>query len=215
MRLVLAAVLIGMALPASASATTWFYTPTPTAERLPIAEGVTIEVPLSSNPKFTLVLKRPKVTPNAKMLCTASGTAAFWNTPEGGRDETRSLNLTCTGVEGCPEPTVTTMLLAWPSTLLESTVLPLLDRWEGMTFDVSCAGADLGVFAGTMTAKVGDVDPESTKEKEGIGDLDAQLVWNGSRENGLTAANGDEVWLIGGLRMGGEGSGISDEAVDG
>jgi hypothetical protein len=201
--------LLGLAVaPATATASTqWLYTPSAGAERLPIADGVTVEVPLSSGKSSTLVLKAPGKT-GVKIPCGVSGTGAFWNTPEGGRDETRSIRFTCAGVEACAEPTVTPYL-PWTSTLLESATLPLVDRWEGMALEVSCAGVDYGVFTGSVAARVGDVDPAGS----GPGDeLDNLFSWHGTAKNGVLAPNGDEVWLVGGLRMGGKGWGITDEA---
>lgn len=195
--LLAAALVFCAALPAAASATTthWFY------EREVIAEGVTREVPTTSS-KLEVVLKQPKL-PAVKIPCEASGVNAFWNTPEGGRDETRSIAFTCTGATVTP-------FLPWTSTLLESEV-PLYDEWA-VSFDLEYEGVDRGVFTGTLQAKVGDVDPEGEKEEGGKDELDNNLFFKGSTKlPHLTAPNGNEVWLSGYDRQGGKGTGIGDE----
>jgi hypothetical protein len=192
---------LAAAMPAAASASTqWFY------ERQPIAQGTTVQVPLSSGPNFMLVLKLPGQL-GIRLPCTVSGVEAFWNTPEGGHDETRSISF------ACGEATVTPFL-PWSSRLLETAVAPMSDSWEGVALDLSYGGVDYGVFTGDIEAKVGDVDPVGAKVKEGLGDLDNFVNWRGNPENSLLAPNGDQVWLVGGFHLGGKGWGVTDAADD-
>src|SRR5262245_17557809 len=107
MRIVLVAVLAALALPTGAEASSqWF------DNQEPIPEGQTVVVP-SSGPNVQLALKAPGRMA-VKIPCAANGVEAFWNTPIGGQDETRSISFEC------PDGTRATPILPWSSTLLES-----------------------------------------------------------------------------------------------
>lgn len=197
----LAALTVGAVLPAGANASTeWFY------ERQRIAEGATVEV-ASSSIKLSVVLKTPKRRA-VKIPCTADGVEAFWNTPAGGREETRSIGFSC-GTAPCGKAVVTP-LLPWTSTLLESTP-PLIDEWEGVALELTCGAVDYGVFTGKLEAKVGDVDPPGKAESKD--DLDNLLTFRGGVNRPLLRApNGDAVWLTGHYRLGSKGHGVADES---
>jgi hypothetical protein len=187
--------------PAAASATTRWY-----LERQPIAEGQTAEV-LATSKRLEVVLKVPKQTA-VRIPCFAEGVEAFWNTPQGGKDQTRSISFACSPAP-CGEATVTPRL-PWSSTLLEST-LPLYDRWEGVSLHLTCGGTDYGMFSGLLQAKVGDVDPSGTPEKD---DVDNVMVWKGSVKGAhLTAPSGAMVWFSGGYDLGNKATGtrVADE----
>lgn len=152
-------------------------------------------------------LKLPKQEP-AKIPCNAGGVEAFWNTPEGARDETRALEFSC-GTAPCGKAAVTP-LLPWTSTLLES-ALPLVDRWEGVKLDLSCGRVDYGVFTGSLEAKVGDVDPVAKRGRKD--DLDNTLTFRGGVNRPLLlGSNGAMLWFTGFDRLGSDDSGVSDEA---
>lgn len=201
-KLVCATLLVlGVAIPAAADASThWYY------ERRPIAEGETVEV-ASSSSKLEVDFKEPK-RPTMKVPCTAGGREAFWNAPAGGRDETRALSFSCSAAP-CGAVLVRP-LLPWASTLLEGAP-PLIDQWQDVALELVCGGTNYGVFHGSLEAKVGDVDPPSAKEDE-KDDLDNNLAWRDGPKNPLVAANGDEVWFDGFYRLGGKGTGVSDES---
>jgi hypothetical protein len=187
--------------PAAASATTQWY-----LERQPIAEGQTAEV-VATSKRLEVVLKVPKRTA-VKIPCFAEGVEAFWNTPHGGKDETRSISFSCSPAP-CGRATVRPRL-PWSSTLLESPV-PLYDRWEGVSLHLACGGTDYGTFSGALEAKVGDADPSGTPEKD---EVDNVIVWKGSVNGAhLTAPSGAMVWFSGGYDLGSKASGtrVADE----
>ena len=192
---------VGAMMPSAACANTqWFY------ERQAIPEGETVEVATSSS-KFALTLKLPRQAP-VKIPCNAGGVEAFWNTPENGRDETRSIAFSCS-TASCGRAVVTP-LLPWTSTLLESAP-PLVDMWEGVKLDLACGGVDYGAFTGSLEAKVGDVDPVGKRGRKD--DLDNTLTFRGGVNRPLLLGpNGAELWFTGFDRLGDSSSGVSDEA---
>jgi hypothetical protein len=195
--LILAAALLLAPTPALAG-TQWFY------ERNLIAEGEKVEVAASSE-RLTVVLKVPGQGA-VKIPCLAKGVEAFWNTPESGRDETRSIAFSCSAAP-CGKATVRP-LLPWSSTLLEGP-RPLFDRWDNVALKLVCGGVNYGIFTGSLEAKVGDVDPGTEPKDE----LDNNLTFKGGAEHPrLLAPNGDTVWFTGFYRLGGNNTGIGDEA---
>ncbi|MEA2209804.1 MAG: hypothetical protein QOF54_2281 [Solirubrobacteraceae bacterium] len=192
----LAGLLALLTMPATASASTrWF------SERQPIAEGETVRVPVHGNVTVTL---KPAGQQGIKIPCTASGREAFWNTPQGGKDETRSLSFACSSAP-CGAAAITPHL-PWSSTLEESAI----DRWDGVALGVTCGGTNYGTFTGSVQAKVGDVDPEAAASEGGIDDLDNFVKFRGGIQGALVGANGALAWFTGGYRLGGSGWGISD-----
>jgi hypothetical protein len=193
--------LLALALPAAASANTqWFY------ERQLIAPGEIAEV-ASKSTKLALTLKAPKQKA-VKIPCSVGGVEAFWNTPKNGMDETRSIGFSCSAAP-CGKATVTPVL-PWGSTLLDGP-LPLIDRWEGVTLELTCGGVDYGTFTGSLDAKVGDVDPPG--KDEGKDDLDNTIAFKGGvNKPHLRAPNGDLLWFTGFYRLGDKGTGVSDES---
>jgi hypothetical protein len=185
-------------LPASASASTqWFY------EGQPIAKGETVEV-ASSGPKIALGLKLPKQT-IIKIPCPASGIEAFWNSPTNGLDETRAISFSC------PEGTTVTPTLPWASTLLESE-LPLRDQWESVALHLIYNGVDDGTFTGSLDTIVGDVDPQTDREKFAKDELDNYLVFRGGLKKALAGPNKAKLWFRGNYRLGVKGSRVTDES---
>jgi hypothetical protein len=194
------------ALPVStASANTqWFY------ERAVIAPGQIAEVQTPSK-NLSLVLKQPK-TASVAIRCVEEGTAAFWNSATSGLDEQKSARFTCSRAS-CGAVNVTAML-PWTSTLLESE-LPLIDMLENVRLKLNCGGVHYGVFAGDLEAKVGDIDPTNSKEKEGKDDLDNNINFKGgAKDPQLQGANGATLHFVGGFHLGGQGTGVSDESGD-
>jgi hypothetical protein len=175
--------LTAAAMPASASARTqWFY------ERQPIAEGTTVETASSGPVKLTL--KRPKLL-GLRAACAASGVTALWNGPENGFDEVRSISFACTSEAG---EVHVTPLGTWTS-ILTGTALPLTDRWSGVEVEVTIAGTDYGVFAGSLTPTMGDGDAQAGVKD----DLDTELRFHGET---LAGPNGDKLSFGGFYRLG-------------
>ena len=185
-------------LPTSASANTqWFY------ERQAIAEGETVEV-ATSGPKISLSLKLPKQTTIA-IPCPASGRMAFRNSPTNGLDETRAISFSC------PEGTILTPKLPWPSKLLESE-LPLHDKWENVAVHLTYNRVNYGTFTGSLDTTVGDVDPLKDEETHKRDELDNFLVFRGGPKESLAGPNQGRLWFKGVLHLGGIGSRVTDES---
>ena len=193
---VLAALLM---LPASASANTqWFF------ERQPIAEGKTVEV-ASSGPKVALTLKLPKQTA-IKIPCPASGTEAFWNSPTNGFDEIRAISFSC------PKGTTVTPILPWTSTLLESELPPLHDKWENVALKLTYNGVNYGRFTGALDTIVGDVDPQKDREKFKRDELDYFVTFRSGPTKFLAGPNEVRLWFSGLYHIGSKGSRVTDES---
>lgn len=185
-------------LPASASATTqWFY------NHAPIAQGKVVEVP-ASGPKVTVSLKPPGQTAT-KIPCPASGTEAFRNSATNGLDETRTITFSC------PEGTRVTPVLPWTSTLLESE-LPLHDRWERVSLNVTYNGVNYGRFSGSLDTTVGDIDPLHERETTKKDEPDSYVTFRGGQTKALTGPNEYKLWLSGGYHLGGKGARVTDES---
>ena len=196
MRMTVLAVLVALfVLPTSAGATTrWFL------EERPIAEGKIVQVATTS-PDLTVNLKLPKRT-TIKIPCSAVGTAAFWNSPTEGLDETQALNFSC------PERTTVTPALPWASTLLES-ALPLHDQWESVRLQLTYNGVDYGTFSGSLTTTVGDVDPQKDRETLPKDEVDNFLTF---REHALVGPNEAKLWFSGIYHLGSKGSRVTDSS---
>jgi hypothetical protein len=204
---VVASLLAALIFASTASATTqWFN------NRVVIAEGTVVEVAPSG--KLQVTVKPPKVETGIQIPCVANGIEAFWNTPEGGRDETRTIGFVCATTEACPEPVVTPYL-PWTSTLFESEP-PLVDEWEGMSLEVACGATNYGLFTGKLETTVGDVDPEGSPDSsEGAkDDIDDTVKFHGGLKRALIGPNGDLVWFTGTYFLGSKGgrTGISDKS---
>jgi hypothetical protein len=200
---------VALVFASTASATTqWFY------DRVPIAQGKTVKIASSGKLQVTV---KPGAAPGIKIPCEASGIEAFWNTPEGGLDKTRSIGFVCASTEACPEPVVTPYL-PWTSRLLESEP-PLVDEWEGMALEVACGVTNYGLFTGALETTVGDVDPEGSSD-EGEGgkdDIDDTMKFRGGMKKALTGSTpGLVVWFTGTYFLGSKGgaTGVSDKSGD-
>jgi hypothetical protein len=189
---------MAMVVPATASASTqWFY------NKKPIPKGETVEV-ASNSSRLLVSLKLPKQT-RAQVACSASGRQAFWNTPQGGQDETRAISF------ACPEGTTITPILPWGSTLLESEI-PLHDRWENVALSLTYDGVDYGTFTGSLETNAGDVDPMRDRERFVKDEPDSYLTFHGGLKKALAGPNGALVWFSEGLHFGGKGSRVTDES---
>ncbi|HUE29021.1 MAG TPA: hypothetical protein VMP89_19760 [Solirubrobacteraceae bacterium] len=180
--------------PAAHAATEWFY------ERQPLAEGQVVEVPAIG--KLKLNLRRPKLKGIA-LACAVNATEAVWDGPENGLDETRTISFACKG--RCGQATITPNL-PWDSTL-EGTTFPLIDRWYGVSVEVSCGGESFGLFTGTLEPNLGDSDVDSPTH----GDLDTNLLFRpkGSR---LVGPNGSSLSFGGFLPLRtSEGHGVTGQ----
>ena len=186
-------------LAASANANTqWF------KEGTPITEGETVEI-ASTGPKVALNLKLPKQS-TIKVACPTRGRDAFWNSQAGGLGETRSITFSCA------EGTIVTPILPWTSTLLESELPPLHADWENVTLHLTYHGVDYGTFTGSIDRTVGDVDPQTDREKFARDELDAYLVFHGGIKKFLAGANEAKLWFSGFYRLGSKGSRVTDES---
>lgn len=195
------AMLLAATVPAAASArTAWFY------ERQLIPKGQTVEVASVAYPgKLKLKIRRPKLAA-IEMSCGATGVEAVWNTTKGGRDETRSINFSCTSPSG---RVVVTPFLPWTS-ILEGTVPPLVDQWNGVDLDVTVGGIDYGIFTGTLTPQMGDGDDAEAGARD---DLDTELRFTGTDPR-LTGPNGSTLSFAGFYHFGpSRGHGVTGGVV--
>jgi hypothetical protein len=178
---------LALAQSAGATTTRWFY------EHQPIAGGEVREVQAHGN--LTLGLKVPG-SPKIKMLCATTGVEAFWNTLEGGQDETRSIAFSCSAE--CGQVSVTAYP-PWSSTLEWPGVVawPLPDTWANVQIGVSCAGTDYGVFSGSLKPGSGDGDQQGQDETgKFLDEPDSYVGFRGDAGK-LSGANGATLSVIG------------------
>jgi hypothetical protein len=174
--------LTGLAIPANASASRWFY------ERQPVAQTVDV----SSSGTLKLKLHAPGRRVSAR--CAVAGVEAV----SAEVAEARTLDFTCSG-----EVTVTPTL-PWASTLM-----PIRsDVWLVETsaeLDVSRGGVDYGTFAGKLTPTIGDGDAQGPG---GHDDLDNTLAFHSAGEK-LSGPNGATLSFVGFYKLGTRGHGAS------
>jgi hypothetical protein len=181
------------AMPAAASARTeWYY------ERQPVLEGETVAVDSSG----TLKLKLRPPGHRIGATCTVGGVEAVWNASETGLGETRAISFSCTG------EVVISPQLPWTSVLSGASSSRLLDEWNRVQLDVSRAGVDYGVFAGTLGPTIGDGDPQGPGRHD---DLDNTLSFHSTGPR-LLGPNGATLSFVGFYKLGTRGQGATGEA---
>jgi hypothetical protein len=157
------------------AATQWYF------EGHDIPVGETVEVPAHGTLKLYF---REKQQTKIEMTCAASGTQAFWNTSETGRDETKTFVLSCTA--GCGKIVIQTAP-PWSSILLAPDPYALPDEWKGVRLNFSCGGTDYGVFEGTLNPVSGDGDPQGQDEPDSFLDFRVgQTLYSPSKPTSLT-----------------------------
>ena len=179
MRLLLAACVAAvLGIVPAASASQWYH------DRERVTEGTVLEIPSGTGTKpLTLTIHKPKVAA-VKIACVASGTTVFWNAPNVGHDEIRSIVFNCGG-------TAVTAPGGWAAEL-EGTSIPLIDVWHIDALEVE----GYGMFAGALTPVAGDRDPGGKDNHGGVGDeLDAFLFFDGAAKRGGALAGPDGATL--------------------
>jgi hypothetical protein len=181
------------AVSADASARTeWYY------ERQPVAEGETVDVDSSG----TLKLKIRSPGHRIGTTCAVGGVEALWNAPQSGLGQTRAISFSCTG------EVVISARLPWTSVLSGASSSRLLDEWDRVQLDVSRAGVDYGVFAGTLGPTIGDGDPQGPGRHD---DLDNTLSFHSTGPR-LLGPNGATLSFVGFYKLGTRGQGATGEA---
>jgi hypothetical protein len=170
--------------------TQWFY------ERHPIPVGETRQVQAHGNLK--LAVTTPPKHAKTTLTCAVSGVEAFWDTPESGMDETKSIAFSCSAP--CGAVTITPHL-PWRSVLESGELWPLPDTWTGVRLGISCGSNDYGVFEGTLTPHSGDPDDQGTETSKSKDDPDSFISFR-TRSGEFASSNGDKVKLVGYYKYG-------------
>jgi hypothetical protein len=177
---------------ADASARTqWYY------ERHPMHIGETREVQAHSN-IFKLGIMVPPKHARTSLTCTVSGVEAFWDTPESGMDETKSIAFSCTA--SCGVVSVTPYL-PWTSILEPGEKWPLPDKWSNVRLGIRCGSTNFGIFEGTLTPHSGDFDDQGTETVKSKDEPDSFLSFQ-TRSGELVSANRGKLRFVGFYKFG-------------
>lgn len=165
--------------------------------RVAIPAGETVELGAAGTLKLRTLSATGKVVMAAS--CTVASTQAFRNENKHGQGEVKTIAFTgCTdtGKAGICSDTaveVEPIGVPWP-TILEASPTFYLDEWHNVALDIKCGSTDLGIFTGTLTPKIGDVDDVGNF----LDDIDDHLLF-GPRRGALTEpASGDKTEIVGG-----------------
>ena len=111
--------------------------------RTSIPAGESRELGVAGTLTFRVLSPKGKLL--AKTVCPTTATETFRNEAEHGQGEIETITFA-----GCGVAPAT---LLWP-TLLEARPTFYLDEWHGVALNIG----SFGVFSGTLTPKIGDVD---------------------------------------------------------